>query len=370
MIKVIADQNLYRLEEFLPDEVELTTYDPQLGLPGSAGFDALLLRTVSKLNRQTYSEIPKSLKFVGTGSSGSDHVDIDYLKSTKIEFADALGNNSRAVAEYVMTALLLWREKKKKSLVDFVYGIIGVGNAGSAVAKIFHDFGMKTVLYDPPRAEREPGFDSASLEEVLNCNVLTFHVPFSDSGDYPTKHWLNEEKLKGRKFELIINAARGSIIDESAVSKAMDLGSVKDIIIDVWEKEPDFNIDFADLAFIATPHIAGYSEQSKLNASKIVCKKLCRFFDLQCPPTKNLYSFKDLKPAHIKYTLEDWLLRLHPIKEYDAALRDIAKRPDKATLFQKLRTDRPYRFEYGFMKLDSKFMNGFDDLKKLGIRNT
>ncbi len=367
MIKVIADQNLYRLEEFLPNEVELTTYDPHHGLPDTTGFDALLLRTVSKLNDQSFKIIPDSLKFVGTGSSGSDHVDINYLKNNGIEFVDALGNNSRAVAEYVVTALLLWREDKKKNLHDFTYGIIGVGNAGSAVAEIFADFGFKTALFDPPRAEREPDFDSASLDEVLNCDILTFHVPFSDSGKYPTRQWLNEEKLAGRSFELIINAARGGVIDESAVFKAMDSEHVKDVVIDVWENEPDFDIEFANQAFIATPHIAGYSEQSKLNASNMICEKLCQFFGLKCPPTENLYQFKEIKPAHIQYSLVNWLLRLHPIKEYDAALRDLAKRPDKAILFQKLRTDRPYRFEYGFLKLEPEFLNGFEDLKKLGL---
>lgn len=354
MIKIIADQNLYRLEEFLPNEVELTTYDPQQGLPDTTGFDALLLRTVSKLNDQSFKSIPDSLKFVGTGSSGSDHVDINYLKSNNIEFADALGNNSRAVAEYVMTALLLWREEKKKNLHDFTYGIIGVGNAGSAVAEIFTDFGLKTLLYDPPKAEREPSFTSASLEDILDCNVLTFHVPLSESGEHATRHWLDENKLSGQNFELIINAARGGVINEKTVSKAMDSGSVKDIIIDVWENEPDFDVEFADRAFIATPHIAGYSEQSKLNASSMVCEKLCRFFGLECPPTKNLYTIKELRPAHLKYSLKDWLLKLHPIKEYDAALRDLSHRQDKEVLFRKLRTDRPYRFEYSYLTVNNR----------------
>lgn len=369
MIKVIADQNLYRLEEFLPEDVNLTTYDPNLGLPEISGFDALLLRTVSKLNERIFPEIPASLKFVGTGSSGTDHVDIEYLKSNGIEFADALGNNARAVAEYVMTALLLWREKNGKALSDFTYGIIGVGKAGSAVAQIFDCFGLKYTLYDPPRAEREPEFNSATLEEVLDCDVLTFHTPLSCTGKHPTLHWLDEEKLKNRSFELIINVARGGIIDEVAVSKAMDSDCVRNIIIDVWENEPDFNPDFANRAFIITPHIAGYSEQSKLNASMMICTKLCAFFGLKCPPTKDLYLTKEQNPAHLNYSFEELLLRLHPIKEYDASLRDLASRPDKATLFQKLRTDRPYRYEYTFLKLNAELLNEFEDLKRLGIKS-
>lgn len=368
MIKVIADQNLYKLEEFLPGEVELTTYDPNNGLPDTTGFDALLLRTVSKLTPETYPNIPPSLKFIGTGSSGTDHVDIPYLESNNVHFADALGNNARAVAEYVMTGLLLWREEKNKNLKDYTYGIVGVGKAGTAVAEILHDFGLKTVLYDPPRTERDPDFISATLEEVLNCDVLTFHVSLSESGKHATWHWLNERKLAGRNYELIINASRGGVIEEHAVKEGMDSCSIKDIIIDVWENEPDFDPEFAKRAFIATPHIAGYSEQSKLNASKMICEQLCQFFGLICPPTKELYPYKKIKPANLSYSLRDLLLKLHPVKEYDAVLRDLSNRPDKIILFQKLRTDRPYRFEYGFLRLEPEFLNGFGDLKKLGVK--
>ncbi len=366
MIKVIADQNLYKLKEFLPDEVDLTTYDPNRGFPDVSGFEALLIRTVSRLNPTTLPTMPSSLKFVGTGSSGTDHVDVEYLTKNKIEFADAHGNNARAVAEYVMTALLLFREDKVKVLTEFTYGIIGVGKAGSAVAEIFDEFGLKYVLYDPPRAEIDPEFKSASLNDILECDILTFHVSYSTNGKYSTHYWLDEEKLSGRYFELIINASRGAVIKETAISKAIKSGSIKNIVIDVWENEPDFNIDFADLAFIATPHIAGYSEQSKLNASRMVCEKLCNYFNLKCPQTNDLYTDKELKPANLNYSLKELLFRLHPIKEYDAALRNLINRPDKATLFSKLRTDRPYRFEYGLIKLDTRLLARFEDLRKLG----
>lgn len=368
MIKVIADQNLYQLGKFLPKEADLTTFEPDGELPDLHGFDALLVRTVSKINPRTLPEIPSSLKFVGTGSSGSDHIDIDYLTANGVEVVDALGNNARAVAEYIITALLLWREQKNINIQNFTYAIIGAGKVGTEIAQLFDAFGLKYILYDPPKAEKEHDFISASLEEVLSCDVLTFHVPLSKKGNHATYHWLNKEKLFDRKFELIINASRGGVIDEIAVSESVKSGSTKNLIIDVWENEPNFNIDFADLAFIATPHIAGYSEQSKLNASKMICDKLCLHFGLTSPPTSTLYSSKDLKLAHLKYSLEELLLRLHPIKEYDAVLRDISKRPDKSSLFAKLRTDRPYRYEYGYLKLEKEFLNEFEDLNKLGVK--
>ncbi|GAB5408101.1 MAG: 4-phosphoerythronate dehydrogenase PdxB [Balneolaceae bacterium] len=368
MIKVIADQNLYRLKEFLPEDVELIIFDPNEGLPDISGFDALLLRTVSKLNSRTLPEIPSSLTFVGTGSSGSDHVDKEYLKRNDIKFVDALGNNARAVAEYIMTSLLIWREKKQKNLHDYTYGIVGVGKAGSAVAEIFQTFGLRTVLYDPPRAKKDPDFKSSSLEDVLKCDVLTFHTPLNKEGNYPTYHWLDKKKLSGKFYELIINAARGGIIDEKVVSDAIESGNVKNTIIDVWENEPDFNCNFAKQAFIATPHIAGFSEQSKLIASKMICSKLCAFFKLNCPPTNDFFTYKELKFVTLDHSFLQFMLSINPILEYDAALRDLALLPDKGNQFRTLRTDRPFRYEYGFLKLEKEFLNGFDDLKKLGVK--
>lgn len=370
MIKVIADQNLYQLEKFLPKEIDLKLYNPIQGIPDISGVDALLLRTASKLNAQTFPDLPPSLKFVGTGSSGSDHVDSDYLSSHNIKFVDALGCNARAVAEYVMTSLLLWSQEKSIDLKEFTYGIIGVGKAGTAVTKIFDSFELNYVLYDPPRAKKDSDFSSATINEVLDCDVLTFHVPISECGQHPTFHWLDEEKLSSRSFKLIINASRGGVIDEKAVSKAMASDSIKDIIIDVWEYEPDFNSEFAERAFIATPHIAGYSEQAKLNASKIICEKLCSFFGLSFPSINNLYPDKEIKPALLNYTFDEVLTRLHPIKEYDADLRDLVNRPDKATLFSKLRTDRPFRYEYEYLRLEEKILNEFRELRRLRVKNS
>ena len=370
MIKVLADQNLYKLEKFLPKEIDLTIYDSHSQIPEVDGFDALLVRTVSKINAGTFPSLPGSLKFVGTGSSGNDHVDIDYLTSHAIKFANALGCNAQAVAEYVITALLLWREEKQKNLNEFKYGIIGVGKAGASVANILQTFGLDTILYDPPRAACEPDFFSAGLEEVLNCDVLSFHIPFTCSGNHFTNHWLNEEKLKGRRFELIINAARGGVIDEIAVSSKIESGAIKDVIIDVWQNEPDFDVHFAEKTFLATPHIAGYSEQSKLNASKLVCEKLCSFFELECPATKDLYPIKQLQLPDLSYSFEDLLNRMHPIKEYDAALRDLVKRDMRSHLFSKLRTDLPFRYEYAFLKLKQEFLDEFEDLKNLGVQKS
>lgn len=368
MLKIIADQNLHKLTSFLPSDSELGFYDPSDGIPDTNDFDALLLRTVTKLSADSFPDIPSSLKFIGTGSSGSDHIDIEYIESNGLKFADAKGCNAQAVAEYIITSLLLWRENKRVQLQNFTYGIIGAGKAGIAVADMFTKFGLNYKLFDPPREQNEKHFTSSTLDEILDCDVLTFHVPLTHSGDFPTHHWLNKEKLSGRSFKLILNAARGGVIDEKSLLDSINSGVVDDIVIDVWENEPDFNPKIMERAFIATPHIAGYSEQAKLNASMMVCKKLCMFFGLTCPPIEELYETKSISLASLNYSFKDLLLRLHPIKEYDAVLRDLSYRSDKTKLFAKLRTDRPFRFEYSFLKLESDLLRSFEELKYLGFK--
>ena len=351
----------------MPPEIDLTLFDPAHGIPALKHAKALLVRTVTKINADTFTDIPSSLKFIGTGSSGTDHLDKEYLEENGIVTASSNGCNARAVAEYVMTALLLWKEKHHPERSIPKVGVIGVGKAGSAVTQLLSDFDIEFAAYDPPRAQREKDFSSASLEEVLNCKILTFHVPLNRKGEYTTFHWLDKKKLEGRNFKLIINAARGGVIDELALMKCFVEGTVQQYILDVWEHEPDFNTKVAKQAFIATPHIAGYSEQAKINATKMVCDAMADFFHISrsTPNYKNLSKVVDL--AHIQYNLTELLHRLHPIKEYDAALRDLFDRPDKAILFRNLRNEWPYRYEYSSLKIRPRLLDEFPELKTLGI---
>ncbi|XWN38562.1 MAG: 4-phosphoerythronate dehydrogenase [Balneola sp.] len=368
MLKILADKNIYKLAEFLPDEVDLSLYDPNEPLPSLNDYQALLCRTVTKLNSETIPVIPDTLKFLGTGSSGSDHIDIKYFEQHGINVIDAKGSNANAVSEFVITSLLLWGIKRKKDIHQLKVGIIGAGATGTAVSKQLSQFGISNCSYDPPRELRDKNFNSASLQDILECDILTFHVPLTKTGEHSTYHWLDQSKLNGNTFKLVINAARGGVIDELALLTAIQKKTVSDIIIDVWEGEPDFNTALVEKAFIATPHIAGYSEQAKLNASKILAEKLADFFNLKLPDYSDLYTPKKMDIANLNYSLYELILRLHPLREYDADIRELCLRPDKAILFQKLRTDRDYRFEYPHISLKKSFLNKFVTLIKLGIK--
>jgi len=369
LLKILADQNIYKLDQFLNGTVELTTFDPNDSLPGLETYDALFVRTVTKLNSKNIETIPGSLKLLGTGSSGSDHIEKEYFRSKGVQVIDAKGSNADAVSEYVITSLLLWSIKREIELSEMTVGIIGAGATGSAVADQISRFEIPFLSYDPPREQRDKNFSSASLNDILECDILTFHVPLEKEGTHPTFHWLDDSKLSANSFKLIINASRGGVIDELALLNAISKNTVSDIIIDVWEAEPDFNTAVAEAAFIATPHIAGYSEQAKLNASKMLVEQFSDFFDVEVPDSSVLYLSKKIDLAELNYTAYELLLRLHPLREYDADLRNLNLRPDKSILFQKLRTDRPYRYEYPYISLDKTLLNEFNVLKKLGVKS-
>ncbi|HET6528094.1 MAG TPA: NAD(P)-dependent oxidoreductase, partial [Balneolaceae bacterium] len=258
MINVLADQYLYNIQSYLPENINLMLFDPAHGFPSEINSaHALLIRTVIPVDEQTLPDIPKNLQFVGTASAGTDHVDIKYLRENGITFADAAGCNARSVAEYVATAMLIWAEKRDQNLTTLTAGIIGAGNAGSRVIELLRKLEISTVAYDPPKEERDSNFKSASLNEVLECDILSFHTPLTTTGDYPTYHWLNGQKLSAFNFQLVINASRGGVIDEQALLNAFEKGMINDFILDVWENEPNFNQKSAEQAFIKTPHIAG-----------------------------------------------------------------------------------------------------------------
>lgn len=367
MLTITADENIYRLTDFLPEKTNLKLFDPNLGLPDLTGTNILLVRTVTPINPESLPVIPKSLKIIGTASAGTDHIDFDYLEEHGIIVIDAKGSNAQAVSEYVITSILLWSIKEEIDIGQLIFGVIGVGKTGSAVVRQLENFGLNYSCYDPPRETREANFQSCSLEEVLSCDVISFHTPLIHYGNYPTHHWFNKNKFIGRKFKLIINAARGGVIDESALIEGLNHGIIQDIVIDVWENEPDFNSELMETAFIATPHIAGYSEQAKLNATLFLIEKLAQELNLSVLSYSTLYTQKDAKIANLNYSLHEILLRINPIKEYDAELRELSLRINKGLLFQKLRTNRPFRCEYPYLSLNNSDPSTIKVLETLGI---
>jgi erythronate-4-phosphate dehydrogenase len=164
------------------------------------------------------------------------------------------GCNSASVAQYIQSSLLVWKSCRNKKLNELTIGIIGVGNVGSKVAKVARDFGMRVLLNDLPREEKEGTEQFASLSKIAEeCDIITFHVPLYKEGKYKTFHLADENFFQSLKRKpVIINTSRGEVIDTDALLKALDRRIISDAIIDVWEHEPEINRELLEKAFIGT----------------------------------------------------------------------------------------------------------------------
>ncbi|MFA7288152.1 MAG: 4-phosphoerythronate dehydrogenase [Melioribacteraceae bacterium] len=267
--------------------------------------DALIVRSITKVNKELLEG--SNIKFVGTATIGTDHVDKTYLTENNIEFADAAGCNSQSVTEYVLAAISHIYNKNVlplsvkgignsidktisksigiigEDIVGKSIGIIGVGNIGSKVAQLFSSFGLRVVKNDPPLQRKSGSNEYSSIEEALACDIITCHVPLNFSGEDKTYHLIDEARLSQLKpGTLLINSSRGPVVDNNALLKRLQ--TKKDIftVLDVWETEPNINTDLMEITDIASAHIAGYSYEGKVNGTTIIYNKLCQFLGI--PP--------------------------------------------------------------------------------------
>lgn len=242
--------------------------------------DALIVRSVTKVNEQLLKDT--SIKFVGTATIGTDHIDKEYLESQNIFFTDAAGCNADAVTEFVFTLLAKIILEKKMKFNDLTIGVVGVGNIGSRVSRLGKLLGMKVLKNDPPLKRKTGDSDFVELEEVLGADIITLHVPLNKEGIDRTYHLFDKEILSKLKENLIlINSSRGPVINNTELEQVMD-GKNFTVCLDVWENEPLLNLDLLKKVRFGTPHIAGYSLEGKVNGTVMVYNQLCKF--LNTPP--------------------------------------------------------------------------------------
>lgn len=350
-VNILADQYLKYLDELLPEKIELTRFDPAGGLPDNAtNFDAILVRTVTPIAETTFPNAG-NVKFIGTATAGTDHIDQNHLKELGVEFSQSEGCNANAVAEYIITVLYRWAEKSSIELTEKTIGVVGCGHTGGSVIQLLKKLGINHVAYDPPKALRETGFNSATTEELLEADILSFHTPFTNAGDHPTNHLGSKEWFQHR-FDLIINASRGGVVDEDALFQSYQQKLVRNYILDVWENEPTFSNQLAKSAFIATPHIAGYSVESKFKATKIVLTRLLQHFGLNINPDAQPDPFN---PSDFTFSndfsFSELLWQNNQTHFYDSELRKLVGFPHeiKNKQFALLRSKTTLRHEYSSM---------------------
>ena len=228
----------------------------------------LLLRSVTQVNAQLLDGTP--VKFVGTATSGTDHIDLEYLQRAGIGFAHAPGSNANSVVEYVLAAVAGTDDYLERLLAGGRVGIVGYGNIGRALAARLTALGIASVVSDP-WLEQQPAGNSGTLEDVLSCEVVSLHPELTRARPWPSHHLLGEAELQSLGAgQLLVNASRGPVIDNQALLNRLRQASAPEVILDVWENEPAVDPDLLALVRFGTAHIAGYSYDGKVLATAML----------------------------------------------------------------------------------------------------
>ena len=281
-MKVVIDHKIPYIKEAVGSIADEVVY-----LPGDAftkeavkDADALIVRTRTRCNRKLLEG--SRVKFIATATIGYDHIDVEYCREAGITWTNCPGCNAGSVEQYVREVLLLLERKKGLDLKHSTLGVVGVGHVGSRVARMAESLGMRVLLNDPPRADKgETGF--VDLDTIAGeCDVITFHTPLNREGIYRTFHLADEDFLFNlKRTPFVINSSRGEVVDTASLLAALAAGRVKEVAIDTWEYEPHISKELMSVAFLATPHIAGYSADGKANATRMSLEALCRFFGIE-----------------------------------------------------------------------------------------
>lgn len=272
---IIADRNIPYIADALTGIGKLNL------LPGDA-ISPEVMRDTDILLTRTRTRCDSSLldgsrcSFIGTATIGTDHIDLPYCASRGITVANAPGCNAPAVGQYVLAAIETIL-KPGETFAGKTLGIIGAGHVGTILGRWAEGLGMNVLYNDPPLAESGDTTRSyVGLDEIAEkCDVISVHTPFTRTGEHPTYHLIGTEFLSAvRRKPMIINAARGPVTDSTALKKAFSEGRISALAIDCWEGEPNIDMGLLKMASIATPHIAGYSQEGKVRATSMVLDAL------------------------------------------------------------------------------------------------
>ena len=270
-MRIVADENIPLLDEFFAGFGAISRH-PGRAIDRAALGDAevLLVRSVTRVDRALLEG--SAVRFVGTCTIGTDHLDLDYFKEAGIAWSSAPGCNARGVVDYVLGALLALAEQTGKPLAECCYGVIGAGQVGGRLVKVLRGLGWDVRVCDPPRQAAEGG-DFVDLASILrDCDVISLHTPL----DASTRHLIGASELQQlRPGSWLINASRGSVLDNQALLNHLRAGADMQVALDVWEGEPQVDPDLAALCQIATPHIAGYSLDGKLRGTAQIYQAYC-----------------------------------------------------------------------------------------------
>lgn len=265
-MRIVADENMPLLDAFFADMGEIRRLPGRLiGPRDVAAAEVVLVRSVTRVDGSLLAGAAPH--FIGTATIGTDHVDLAELDRRGVPFSAAPGCNANAVAEYVVTVLALFAEViGKPGLGAGRLGVVGCGEVGGRVARLAVRLGLECAVTDPllPVSALPEGVGCMPLDDLLAwADIVTLHVPLTANGLAPTWHLLDERRLRAGCWRLLINSARGPVVDNEALSRVLSDEPDRRAVLDVWESEPEVSPELLSRVWIGTPHVAGYSAEGK-----------------------------------------------------------------------------------------------------------
>lgn len=378
-MRIVSDSNIFTAMPSLANAEELQLIPGRdISRKHLLNADALLVRSVTPVNEDLLHGTP--VKFVGSATSGTDHVDLEYLRSANIHFAGAPGSNANAVVEYCFIALAYAVLQKNLQIERCKVGLIGAGHVGGLFARKLDKLGIDYRVCDPP-LQKSIGLETAlpsvrviadsqlgtrsippvsrlcQLEDLLQCDVISLHVPLIMEGEFPTYKLIGERELRQVKPDVIlINTCRGTVVHEPDLIRKLRSNDGMTYISDVWDNEPNISAELVALAAIASPHIAGYSQEAKQAATSMLLRALSEYFeqpafDLQQPLSPAVNPKRILAKtsnAHWSYLLE-----LLPLLKLSEELKQATGKENAGILFDAMRKRQLNRREFQFFSISA-----------------
>ncbi|MEF2548356.1 hydroxyacid dehydrogenase [Aurantimonas sp. E1-2-R+4] len=284
-----------------------TLYDPQLVdrpddlIAAVAGASAIVVRNRTRVTAALLAAAP-GLRCVGRLGVGLDNIDLDACKARDVTVYPASGANDVAVAEYVVTTALALLRRAYTATEDVIagrwprqqligregqgkrLGLVGYGSIARQTAARARAFGFSIAAFDPFLPESDAAWADAQrldLDDLLRLSdVVSLHVPLTDT----TRHMIGADALSAmRSGAVLINSARGGVVDEAALADALRQGKIAGAALDVFETEPltaEAGRVFAGIAnLILTPHIAGVTDESNVRVSRVTADNILRHLE-------------------------------------------------------------------------------------------
>ncbi|MCC2605885.1 4-phosphoerythronate dehydrogenase [Planctobacterium marinum] len=342
-MKIFCEDTLTCGEAFFDDVADVTWFSGnQLNAEQLIDAEALFIRSTTKVTPELLQQAEK-LQLVATATAGTDHMDLEFLKSRGIEAYSAAGCNAIAVAEYVIAGIVSLAAAHHLSFAGKKLGIVGAGHVGTALAERAVHLGFDILLCDPPLQAAGDQRPMVALAEILDCDVISLHVPLVTTGQWPTLHMFNDAVLSSLKpHQILVNACRGEVVDNQALSQLLQKAKPFFSIFDVWENEPDIDFALAQKTDFSTQHIAGHTLEGKVRGTDMIYNFAAQRFNW---PAKSMWdylpevSFNGKSELQLSETDGSTETRLHKLIEQVYSIET-----DTANFRNKVHDDESFRY--------------------------